>query len=36
MDDKLDVMFTSASISESDLDDLNQIATTAGMLSIFW
>ena len=35
MDGKLDVMFTSASISESDLDDLNQIATTAGMLLNF-
>ena len=35
MDGKLDVMFTSASISEVDLDDLNQIATTAGMLLNF-
>jgi hypothetical protein len=35
MDGLLDVMFTSASISENDLDDLNQIATTAGMLLNF-
>eukprot|EP00943_MAST-04B_sp_MAST-4B-sp1_P006293 g6293.t1 len=35
MDGKLDVMFTSVSISSSDLSTLNQVAATAGMLLSF-
>ena len=35
LDGKLDVMFTSASISDTDLKDLNQVAATAGMLLSF-
>ena len=35
LDGKLDVMFTSTSISTSDLTTLNQVAATAGMLLSF-
>ena len=35
LDGRPDVMFTSASISESDLYNLNQVAATAGMLLSF-